>query len=612
VIADVAFDVPIEHPFSYGVPEGWALAPGQRVLAPLRGAPRLGMVVALRPGADGTLKVLSRVVDPTPVLGSEQLEVARWISAESLSSLGSTLAALTPPVLDEGRHPPRIADPSQDTALPSRPSRPSGFACALYVGAGRERRLLDDIARTGAGVLLLAPDTEGCARWAQRLEKIEPTVRLDSGTSDAERARGWRDLATGAARLAVGTRSALLAPLPPEAAIVVLDEHASAYQAPGAPRIHTREVVLERARRLGLSTLLTSATPSAEMWHRGETGEAVMQGAATAPWPAFTMADTRGILRREALTPALAREIREALAAGRRVFLGVSRLASALACDECGHVVRCPSCGIALAYSRAAAALLCRLCGATAPLPDRCPECQGHRLSPFGWGAERVEHAVRRRFPKARIARFDREKSRGAGADAQRAAAAGAEVVIGTRGALRLFGPGALGLAAFVSPDQLLRLPDFRAGEHAFALMWAAAERVHPEGRVVIQSQNPSHYVYDAVSRQDLASFYRHELEFRRELGYPPFRRLAVVTARGASRDASDLLAGEVVAALRGDPTLTVYPPPPAEMKKRARHVVVKGAGDLPGRLRTALREFRPPARRGIMEVEVDPVEWLS
>jgi primosomal protein N' (replication factor Y) len=161
--------------------------------------------------------------------------------------------------------------------------------------------------------------------------------------------------------------------------------------------------------------------------------------------------------------------MREALAAGGRVFLGVSRLASALACDECGHVLRCPSCGIALAYSRAAAVLRCRLCGATTPLPDRCPECQGHRLSPFGWGAERVEHAVRRRFPKARIARVDREMSRGAGAEAQRAAAA-AEVVIGTRGALRLFGPGALGLAAFVSPDQLLRLPDFRAGA-PFALL---------------------------------------------------------------------------------------------------------------------------------------------
>ncbi|MGH7334905.1 MAG: hypothetical protein ACREKS_19635, partial [Candidatus Rokuibacteriota bacterium] len=265
----------------------------------------------------------------------------------------------------------------------------------------------------------------------------------------------------------------------------------------------------------------------------------------------------------------------------------------------------------ARAYSRTDATLVCRLCGLTVPLPNRCPECQGHRLSPFGWGAERVEHAVRRRFAKARVARYD-PTTRGARAEAQRTAAAAADVVIGTRGALRLFGPASLGLAAFVSPDQLLRLPDFRAGEQAFALIWAAAERVQADGRVIIQSQNPSHYVFDAVARQDLASFYRHELEFRRELGYPPFRRLAVVTVRGRTGEESQSLANQVVAALSGVVSLTVYPPPAGSAKMRTRQVVVKGGRDLPGLLCTGLGDFLPSAlrARGIMDVEVDPVEW--
>jgi primosomal protein N' (replication factor Y) len=126
--------------------------------------------------------------------------------------------------------------------------------------------------------------------------------------------------------------------------------------------------------------------------------------------------------------------MREALAAGRRVFLGVSRHTAALACDECGGIVRCEQCGLALAYARAAATLSCRLCGATQSLPDLCPGCRGRRLSPFGWSPERVEHAVRRRFPKASVARYDPD-ARGARADAQRHAAAHAEVVVGTRGA---------------------------------------------------------------------------------------------------------------------------------------------------------------------------------
>jgi len=294
------------------------------------------------------------------------------------------------------------------------------------------------------------------------------------------------------------------------------------------------------------------------------------------------------------------------------VFLVVSRLTSSLACDECGTVVRCAACAIAFAYSRAAARLVCRLCGTSQPLPDTCTACHGRRLTPFGWGAERVEHAVRRRFPDARIARWDPEATRGARGEAQRAAAAAADVVIGTRGALRLFGPAALGLAAFVAPDQLLRAPDFRAGERTLALAWAAAERVAADGALIIQSQNPGHCAFEAVARQNLNEFYGPELKFRAELGYPPFRRLAVVTTRGADAAETRRLAEAVGAALRGAKGLTVYPPVP-DRSDRTRRIVAKGDHDLPRRLDEALREFKSTtAGRGMIDVEVDPVEWPS
>src|SRR5262249_56266586 len=119
---------------------------------------------------------------------------------------------------------------------------------------------------------------------------------------------------------------------------------------------------------------------------------------------------------------------------------------------------------------------------------------------------------------------------RGAKAERQRAEASAAEIVIGTRGALRLFGPGAVGVAGFVSPDQLLRLPDFRAGERLFSLLWAAAERVAMGGALIVQSQTPDHYVFAACAQHELDEFYRHEMKFRGELGYPPFRRLAIIT----------------------------------------------------------------------------------
>jgi primosomal protein N' (replication factor Y) (superfamily II helicase) len=613
VIADVFFDVPLSHPFSYRVPDGWPLEVGQRVVAPLGRANRTGVVGALHHRADAAgLKALLRVVETVPVLDAGGLALARWIADQSLSSLGGTLAALLPPVLSEGEAGLKRGWPVRDGSRLRLPS--SGGAnhkAEILIGAGRETRLLE---RIGEGpALVIVPDVEAAARWAQRLVRRGPVVRLDSGVDDSERAAAWAALRAGTAALAVGTRSALLAPLPAGATVALIDEHEAAHKPPGPPRLHSRDVVLERAAREPLCALLTSATPSVEMWWRADSGRVALSAAGPSAWPLTQIADTRGILRREPLTPTLARALRETLGAGRRVLLLVSRLASALACDECGEILRCPECVIALTYARASPTLTCRVCGRASPVPDTCPSCRGRRLSPFGWGAERVEHAVRRRFPDARVARYDPEATRGARAEAQRRAAAEAQVVVGTRGALRLFGPGALGLAGFVAPDQLLRLPDFRAGERLFALVWAAAERVVRGGSLILQSQSPEHYVVDAAVRQDLAGFYRHELKFRGELGYPPFRRLGVITV--AAKDPGDMqrLAAAVAAALGADRELIVYPPA-SDRRGRLRRIVVKGRDDLSARLATGLADFRKPRpkSRGIIEVEVDPVEWQS
>ena len=608
MIAEVAFDAPVDHPFSYRVPPELDVARGQRVLAPLRGAKRVGVVVRLRDGDESALKPLLAVSERAPVLPPARLELVEWIARESLSSVGSTCAALLPPPAapdGSGRAPDLGQAPNaRGTATP-------GASVEVLIGAGRERRLLERVTEAPSALVIVS-DVEGAARWAQRLARRGPVVRLDSGVAEGARTEAWARLGDGSTRVAVGTRSALLAPLRPGALLALVDEHEAAHKPPGPPRLHSREVVVERGRRERLSVLLTSATPSVELWWRAtDRAGATMAPPAPGPWPSVTITDTRGILRREPLTPPLARAVRETLAAGRRVLLLVSRLAASLACDECGEVVRCPECALALTYSRSGATLTCRLCGTAVSLMETCGHCGGRRLSPFGWGLERVEHAVRRRFPKARVARWDPEASRGARGEAQRAAAAVAEIVIGTRGALRLFGPASLGLAGFVSPDHLLRLPDFRAGERTFALLWAAAERVGGHGALVIQSQNPTHYALDAVARQEPPVFYRPELKFRAELGYPPFRRLAVVTLSGTADTRRP--ADEVAAALRASPRLTVYPPV-AQRRERTRRIVVKGDAELPVVLAAALEDFRGPRprSRGIIDVEVDPVEWPS
>ena len=610
-VADVAFDVPLPHPFSYRVPDGWVVTVGQRVVAPLGRAERTGVVVGIRDGDDtARFKPLTGLVDGTPVLDAAGVDLARWIASQSLSSLGGTLAALVPPVVSEREDGLKRGWPVlEGSRLRLRSTAGATPKPQLLTGTGRETRLLEQVASGPA--LVIVPDVEAAARWTQRLGRLGPVVRLDSGADEASRAAAWAALRAGDAPLAVGTRSALLAPLTPGATLALVDEHEGAHKPPGPPRLHSRDIVLERASREQLSVMLTSATPSVEMWWRAESGRASLRDAEPGPWPLIQVADTRGILRREPLTPTLARTVRETLGAGRRVLLVISRLTSALACDDCGEILRCPQCLVALAYVRAARTLSCRVCGHAEPAPGTCPSCRGRRLSPFGWGTERVEHAVRRRFPDARVARYDPEATRGARAEAQRRAAAEAQVVIGTRGALRLFGRGALGLAGFVAPDQLLRVPDFRAGERLFGLLWAAAERVAADGALVVQSQSPEHYVIDAALRQDRAAFYRHELKFRGELGYPPFRRLAIATITAKAPDELRRLTEAVASALAGERQLTIYPPTP-DRRDRLRRIVIKGRDDLASRLDAVLGDVRPSPRtsHGAVTVEIDPVEW--
>jgi len=646
-IADIAFDTPVDHPFSYVVPDDIRVTLGQRVSAPLGRAQRIGVVVALREGDGAGLKPLGRVVDAGAIVDDDALDLARWIAQQSLSSLGSTFAALTGPVVSEREafvserevgsnrgwpvlDGPRLRSVSEREVGSSRgwpvldgPRLRSASADIrsgdttttpdVFIGAGRERRLLERVAVASAPTLVIVPDVEAAGRWTQRLEKYGAVARLDSGVEDATRAQAWAALAAGDARLAVGTRSALLAPLPAGATLALIDEHEAAHKPPGPPRLHSRDIVLERSARARLQSALTSATPSVETWWRANSGRARLVTGEAAPWPVVQLADTRGILKVEPLTPTLARAVRESLAAGRRALLVVTRLTSALACDECGAIVRCPTCDVAVAYARAARSVSCRVCGRETPTPETCPGCRGRRLSPFGWGVERVEHAVRRRFPKARVARYDPDATRGAKAERQRAEAAAAEIVIGTRGALRLFGPGSLGVAGFVSPDQLLRLPDFRAGERLFSLLWAAAERTVAGGALVVQSQTPEHYVFAACAQQELGAFYRHEMKFRGELGYPPFRRLAIITATAPAPTEMQRLADDVAAALSSVSALTVYGPAPAR-RDRARRIVVKGHADLATHLAGALGDIRRPRpkSRGIIDIEVDPVEWPS
>jgi primosomal protein N' (replication factor Y) (superfamily II helicase) len=583
VIADVVFDIPLDHPFSYLVPDGLAVSRGQRVSAPLHGRSRIGVVVALRAGDPSRLKPLLRAVEPVPILSDRALALGRWAADESLSSWGSTMLSLLPP-------PPRtgaaetVSPPSDSPHADPRPPE-------LWMGHRRAARLAEGLERGPDAALVIAPDRDAAARWARRLD----AARLDSGVGETDRRRAWFAASRGRGRVVVGTRSALLAPLPPPATLALIDEHDPAHKPPGAPRLHSRDLLARRAALDGSRLVMLSATPSVETWWHAEHEEIHRAEVEPGPWPDVITADTRGILRNHPLTLPLTRGIEASTRQGRRAALIVSRRTAALACDECGVILRCPDCGVPQALSRDRRELRCPLCARADAPPDQCPGCGGRRLSPFGWDAERVQTSVMRRFPCLTVSRENLQ----------------AQVLIGTSALLRALPPRSVGCVGFIALDTLLRRPDFRAGERAWQLLWEGAEAVAPGGRLVVQTQHPDHYAVRSVGKQDRAAFYSEELRFRSELGYPPFRRICELSARAREESKALALAGDCAQAVRGIPGLTVYPPasvsPPGARTSRFRFVV-KGPAELPRVLAPPLEPFL--GRRGsagMVEVEMDP-----
>jgi primosomal protein N' (replication factor Y) len=391
----------------------------------------------------------------------------------------------------------------------------------------------------------------------------------------------------------VGTRSALLVPLPPPVSLALVDEADPAHRPPGHPRLHGRELVLRRAEAEGAALHLLAAAPSVETWHRALAGGWPVRSAGGHDWPELVTADTRRILRTHPLTLPLTRAIEDAARAGRPALLIVTRRAAALACGDCGALFRCAACGVPLGHARARGVLACALCGGAEALPDTCGRCGGRRLVALGWDAERVEASVRRRFPRLSVSRTDPR----------------AQVVIGGPPLLRALPAGRLGAVGVVALDGLLGAPDFRAGERAFALLWSAAEALGAGGRLVVQTLHPEHEAIEAVRRRDRARFSRGELAVREQLGYPPYRRLCVLAARGAAGRA---LLDRCARALAEVPGLVVYPVAPAGERAapagRAR-LLVKGPDTLPALVRPVVAELLARGRRtgGMLEVEIDP-----
>jgi primosomal protein N' (replication factor Y) len=571
----------LRGPFDYRLPEelrGGAVDVGSMLVVPFGRREVLGVVVGL---ADSSEVAAEKLLAPLRALElgvpAEMVALAEWIAAEYCSTIARALALVLPPGATRrlsGRKRRAVPRPSHLT-VGSRAVEPpvlnsdqqavlASLEGALRDG-GVEQRLLHGVTGSGKteiylraaqialehgrGAIVLVPEIALTPQIVGRfIERFGETVAvLHSQLRPAERYAEWRRLRERDARICVGPRSAIFAPIEQLGLIVVDEEHDASYKHEGDPRYDARDVAAERARRSEALLLLGSATPRAESAHRTRPSR-LPRRVDGRPLPTVEVLDMRGDgpeIGQHGLHPETARALTQVRAARAKAIVLLNRRgwSNFLSCRSCGRVWSCPHCDVALVLHRAEGFVGCHHCGHREPAPERCGTCSSVSVARHGAGTERVQHELSAvlddgGFP---IFRLDADVLSGVGGLLRRFEAADCGVLIGTQMVAKGHDFPDVALGVVLDADATLRFPDFRAEERTFALIAQLAGRVGRgrDGRVLVQTIAPQARAIAHAARHDSDGFLAGELQRREVLAYPPFSHLIrIVCSAVVSRDA--------------------------------------------------------------------------
>jgi primosomal protein N' (replication factor Y) len=536
-----------------------------------------------------------------------------------------------------------VLRPDQDTALrritASLDQRE--FAALLLqgmTGSGKTEVYLrgaEEALERGRSAILLVPEIALVPALARAVEQRfgEKLAILHSGLGTSERQQEWERARRGEARVVLGPRSALFAPVTDLGLIVVDEEQDTSYKQEISPRYHARDLALVRARDAGAAALLVSATPSLESRYNVEIGKlealhlTVRAGQGTLPEGILVNLREEGVSRRPGeihFSMRLRAEIAQALADGDQVILLRNRrgYAPMLLCRACGEDFRCPDCGLPRTYHRRARRLLCHYCGSTIGLPERCPVCSEEALEPIGAGTERVEETFHELFPEAAVDVLDRDTARRPGGPAallERFGRGEIQVLIGTQMVSKGHHFPGVALTAVLAADAYLGFPDFRAVERTYNLLTQLAGRAgrgERPGRVVIQTYHPDHYAIQAALRQDDEGFVREEMRFRRVFHYPPYTRMVQLLVRDKNRDRASSIIHDLSHDLAAHPLsrhVRITGPAPAPLERLRgewRFQLLARSADIRG-LHKMMRDVLPANPGYDLVVDVDPQQLL-
>jgi primosomal protein N' (replication factor Y) len=607
------------------------LAPGACVQVRLRGKKAKGLVVQVlaRSPVPRTLPV-EKLIEPR-LVDEQLLHLLRWVGAYYFGRMGEVLGLALPrgicgyglrrpkpaPVV-ETRPKSFVPRPAVSDLHPSSLVFPPSFSVCVHTDSGpREDIVAAFVAeRLEHGtVVVLMPESE-TGVWAGALRSrfgIEPTL-YHGDQKVSERKRVWRELRSAERRLVLGVRSAVFAPVPDLAGMVVLDEHDKVFKEERHPRFNARDVAIARARLADCPVLLCDPTPSAETWLNLRSGQyQAVQSTPVAtrstPSVPFGLPDTIVVDMRkhrdEVLAPVLVNELREASAAGESAALYINRrgLSRYVVCRDCGSPLTCPDCAVSLVLF-SGGDLRCRYCGRTGTAPETCPACGSHDFRFKAPGIEMAAREVNRMLPGAKVVTVLTESGR-------QAATEPGSVIVGTRALFGVPWPERVRVVAALSVDDDLCLPDFRARERTFQVLSGLSRRAAAQGAtLVLQTRRPDDPALQCVASGDMARFLDQELKLREELEFPPYRRLALIelSARSESQAAKH---GEWLCRKLGR-VQGVEAMGPVSVRGRAStvQVLVKVARNLRLDRLVTLKQVESEGVRA--KVDVDPLETAS
>lgn len=434
----------------------------------------------------------------------------------------------------------------------------SAFLLHGVTGSGKTEvyiRGMRTALEAGRSSLMLVPEIALTPVFSRRLRSVfgSEVAILHSNLSQGERFDEWRRIRRGDARVVIGTRSAVFAPLENLGLIIVDEEHDTSYRQNESPFYNARDVAVMRANLAGAIVVLGSATPSLESYHNAKSGKykylRLENRIGDRPLATAELIDMRDVFKQAGkdviLSPPLITAIEETHARGEQSIILLNRrgFSQFVLCRSCGERLRCKNCDITLTYHRQDGKLVCHYCGFTANTPERCPFCESEFLYFIGHGTEQIEDILVKRFPDLKIARIDRDTMAKRGQMAKTLLAFdGGEIdmLVGTQMLAKGHDFHNVTLVGVISVDIGLGLPDFRSAERTFQILTQVAGRAgrgHLPGRVLIQTYYPEHYALEHACKQDYEGFYNEEIRFRSQLSYPPFVVLASILIKNVDED---------------------------------------------------------------------------